>query len=112
MQKETMKPRNLRIEMTAIVVGLVAVFVWLTGCTADVLTRSDACHEQAAVWCEQIGHSNEACETGAYYRCAPNPATREDVVDPEPYDRCIESMICAVSETKTTLPPECPRTWY
>lgn len=85
--------------------------VALFACADNEQTRSEACQEQAEVWCEQVGHPNAACETGYYYRCTPAGTDRDAPANQHVHTACLEKIVSDVDEQHTATPDYCLRFW-
>lgn len=87
------------------------LLITLAACAADVQTRDEACHEQAEVFCEKIGHPNASCEVGYFYRCAPVGVELDKAVKPHLQDACLDAIACDVDAAHNEVPEACVLTW-
>lgn len=86
--------------------------ILLSACaTETVQTRSEACQEQAELWCLQIGHPNVSCELGYRNACAPAGVDHERAYDEDHQTVCLNALVCKVDEAHNAVPTECSRLW-
>lgn len=108
MQKEIIPVKKQGLEKLAIA----AAFVALAACADNVLTKHEACEEQATAWCAATARpDNASCERAYFWQCF-RPDDRPDaVIRPELQDACLEDMVCTISPTYQVPPQSCTQIW-